>query len=48
VVAEAWYKEEILPMLCWIAILGGLLVMMGQNNRSEALLYYFRFGRSGS
>jgi hypothetical protein len=28
--------------MLWIAILGGLLVMMGQNNRSEALFYYFR------
>jgi transposase len=26
----------------WIAILGGLLVMMGQHDRSEALFYYFR------
>jgi hypothetical protein len=26
----------------WIAILGGLLVMMGQQDRSEALFYYFR------
>ncbi len=29
-------------MLCWIAILGGLLIMMGQHARSEALFYYFR------
>src|SRR5664279_67151 len=29
-------------MLCWIAILGGLLVMMGQHSRSESLFYYFR------
>jgi transposase len=29
-------------MLCWIAILGGLLVMMGQHTRSESLFYYFR------
>jgi transposase len=28
-------------MLCWIAILGGVL-MMGQHSRSEALFYYFR------
>jgi transposase len=40
--AEAWYKEEILAMLCWIAILGGVLIMMGQHSRSEALFYYFR------
>ena len=26
----------------WIAILGGLLIMMGQHDRSEALFYYFR------
>jgi hypothetical protein len=29
-------------MLCWITILGGVLIMMGQHNRSEALFYYFR------
>jgi transposase len=29
-------------MLCWILILGGLLIMMGQHDRSEALFYYFR------
>src|ERR1700737_3031858 len=28
--------------MLWIAILGGLLVMMGQKARSEALFYYFR------
>jgi hypothetical protein len=28
--------------MLWIAILGGLLVMMGQQDRSEALCYYFR------
>jgi transposase len=33
---------EIPPMLCWISILGGLLIMMGQHDRSEALFYYFR------
>jgi hypothetical protein len=26
----------------WIAILGGLLIMMGRQDRSEALFYYFR------
>jgi len=31
--AEAWYKEEILAMLCWITILGGVLIMMGQRDR---------------
>ena len=35
-------KEEIPAMLCLIAILGGLLIMMGQHDRSEALFYYFR------
>ncbi len=35
-------KEEILAMLCWIVILGGVLIMMGQHSRSEALFYYFR------
>ena len=29
-------------MLCIIAIFGGLLIMMGQRSRSEALFYYFR------
>jgi transposase len=29
-------------MLCFIAILGGLLFMMGQHTRSESLFYYFR------
>jgi hypothetical protein len=29
-------------MLCWILIGGGLLIMMGQHDRSEALFYYFR------
>src|SRR5712692_2745924 len=29
-------------MLCWITILGGVLIMMRQNARSEALFYYFR------
>jgi hypothetical protein len=27
------------PMLRWISILGGLLIMMGQHDRSEALFY---------
>jgi hypothetical protein len=42
VVTEAWHKEEILAMHCWITILGGVLIMMGQHSRSEALFYYFR------
>src|SRR5438128_3746874 len=29
-------------MLCWILIVGGLLIMMGQHDRTEALFYYFR------
>ena len=29
-------------MLCLILIVGGLLNMMGQHDRSEALFYYFR------
>jgi transposase len=29
-------------MLCWIFTLGGLLIRMGQHDRSEALFYYFR------
>jgi hypothetical protein len=44
-VAEAWYKEEILALLCWITILEGVLIMMGQRSCSEALLSP---GRSGS
>jgi transposase len=29
-------------MLRWISIFGGLLITMGQHDRSEALFYYFR------
>src|SRR5690242_20927323 len=29
-------------MLRWIFVVGGLLIMMGQHDRSEALFYYFR------
>jgi transposase len=29
-------------MFRWISIFGGLLIMMGQHDRSEALFYYFR------
>ncbi len=29
-------------MLCILAIVGGLLLMMGHHDRSEALFYYFR------
>jgi transposase len=28
--------------MLWIVILGGLRIMMGQQDRSEALFYYFR------
>jgi transposase len=35
-------KKELLPMLCWISIFGGLLIMMGYHARPEALFYYFR------
>jgi hypothetical protein len=34
-------------MLCWILIVGGLLIMMGQHDRSEALFYYFRLEDQG-
>ena len=34
-------------MLCWILITGGLLIMMGQHDRSEALFYYFRLEDQG-
>jgi hypothetical protein len=29
-------------VLRWISVVGGLLIMMGQHDRSEALFYYFR------
>ena len=29
-------------MLCLILIVGGVLIMMGHHDRSEALFYYFR------
>ena len=29
-------------MLCWILIVGGLLIMVGEHARSEALFYYIR------
>ena len=29
-------------MFCLILTVGGLLIMMGQHDRSEALFYYFR------
>ena len=39
--AEAWYKE-IVALLCWMTILGSVLIMMGQHSLSEALFYYLR------
>ena len=33
--------EVILPTLCLIPIAGGLLIMIGQHDRSEALFYHF-------
>jgi hypothetical protein len=35
-------SRKFLPILCWISILGGQLIMMGHHDRSEALFYYFR------
>jgi hypothetical protein len=40
--AEACQKKVILHMFCLILIVGRLLIMMGQHDRSEALFYYFR------
>jgi hypothetical protein len=40
-------EESDLPMLCLILIVGGLLIMMGQHDRSEAVLLLSP-GRSGS
>jgi hypothetical protein len=34
-------RRKFLAMLFVVAILGGLLIMMGQHSRSESLLYYF-------
>jgi hypothetical protein len=34
--------EESSSMLCLILIVGGLLTMMEQHDRSEALFHYFR------
>jgi hypothetical protein len=35
-------------MLCLISIAGGLLIMMGQHDRFEALFYYGATARSGT
>jgi hypothetical protein len=40
--SKSMLQEAFLTMRCWISILGGLLIMMGQHARSEALFYYFR------
>src|ERR1700686_1570881 len=40
--SRSMLEESIPPMLCLIPIAGGLLIMMGQHDRSEALFYYFR------
>jgi transposase len=40
--SKSMLEESDLLMLCWILIAGGLLIMMGQHDRSEALFYYFR------
>ena len=40
--SRSMLEKSIVPMLCWILIVGGLLIMMGQHDRSEALFYYFR------
>src|SRR5713101_4336510 len=41
-ISRSMLRRKHPPMLCWILIAGGLLVMMGQHDRSEALFYYFR------
>ncbi len=50
VAGKTWQvrRRKLLAMLFLIAILGGLLIMMGQHDRSEALFYYFEPGRRGS
>jgi transposase len=35
-------SQHSVTMLLWIAIVGGLTLMMGQHARSESLFYYFR------
>ena len=34
--------QHSVTMLLWIAIVGGLTLMMGQHARCESLFYYFR------
>src|SRR6202007_2491338 len=42
VLAATSIWASVLPMLFFIAIHGGLRIMMGQHSRSESLFYYFR------
>jgi hypothetical protein len=35
-------SQHSVTMLLWIAIVGGLTLMMGQHARCESLFYYFR------
>ena len=35
-------SQHSVTMLLWIAIVGGLTLMMGPHTRSESLFYYFR------
>jgi hypothetical protein len=35
-------RTTFFAMHCRITSLGGVLIMMGQHDRSEALFYYFR------
>src|SRR6202040_3215404 len=42
VLAATSISASVLPMLFFIAIHGGLRIMMGQHSRSESLFYYFR------
>jgi hypothetical protein len=34
--------RKFLAVFCWITILGGVLIVMGQHSRSEALFCYSR------
>jgi hypothetical protein len=40
--SRSMLEERHSSVLCLILIVGGLLIMMGQHDRSEALFYYFR------
>src|ERR1700745_1342365 len=42
VLAATSIWASVLPMLFFIAVHGGLLIMTGQHARSESLFYYFR------